>query len=229
MFKTIVTLFRGAAAEAQDNLAGRNAVRILDQQIRDARAGLEQGRRALAVAIAQDRAEARRLGDVRRRIADLDERAIEALRGGRDDLAGEAAVEIANLENDTAAIAAAQATFAEEAARLRTKLAAAERRFLEIERGRRITAAAEIVNKLKSGYAAAAPGTALADAEKTLARLRERQTHQDDVDLELEVLDAEARSAAATERLEAAGFGPPTRTTAQDVLARLKTRAAQAA
>ena len=229
MFKTIVTLFRGAAADAEDNLVDRNAVRILDQQIRDARAGLEQGRRALAVAIAQDKAEARRLGEVRRRIADLDDRAIEALRGGRDDLAGEAAGEIANLENDAATIAAAQATFAEEAGRLRTKLAAAERRFLEIERGRRITAAAETVNKLKSGFAAAAPGTALADAEKTLARLRHRQAHQDDVEVELEALDAEARSAATAEKLEAAGFGPTTRTTAEDVLARLQARAAQAA
>ncbi|OCC02842.1 hypothetical protein BA190_22000 [Labrys sp. WJW] len=229
MFKTIVTLFRGAAAEAEDNLIDRNAVRILDQQIRDARAGLEQGRRALAVAIAQDKAEARRLGDLRRRIADLDERAIEALRGGRDDLAGEAAAEIANLENDAAAIAAAQATFAAEAARLRTKLAAAERRFLEIERGRRITAAAETVNKLKSGFAEAAPGAALTDAERTLVRLRERQVHQDDVDLELEALDTGARSAATAEKLEAEGFGPSTRTTAKDVLARLKAQAAQAA
>lgn len=41
MFKTIVTLFRGAAVEAEDNLIDRNAVRILDQQIRDARPGLE--------------------------------------------------------------------------------------------------------------------------------------------------------------------------------------------
>lgn len=85
------------------------------------------------------------------------------------------------------------------------------------------------MNRLKSGFTAAAPGTAPADAEKTLARLRERQAHQDNVDLELEALDAGARSAATAERLETEGFGPSTRTTAKDVLTRLKARAAEAA
>ena len=61
MLKTIVTLFRGAAFRAEEEFADRSALLILDQQIRDAAAGIERAKRALAVAIAQDEAEGKRL------------------------------------------------------------------------------------------------------------------------------------------------------------------------
>jgi len=61
MLKTIVTLFRGAAFRAEEEFADRSALLILDQQIRDSAAGIERAKRALAVAIAQDEAEGKRL------------------------------------------------------------------------------------------------------------------------------------------------------------------------
>jgi hypothetical protein len=60
MLKTIVTLIRGAAFRAEEEFADRSALLILDQQIRDAAAGIERAKRALAVAIAQDEAEGKR-------------------------------------------------------------------------------------------------------------------------------------------------------------------------
>ena len=42
MFKTIVTLMRGAAFRAEEELTDRSALLILDQQIRDAAAGIER-------------------------------------------------------------------------------------------------------------------------------------------------------------------------------------------
>src|SRR5260370_1353530 len=62
MFKTIVTLVRGAAFRAEEEFADRSALLILDQQIRDAAAGIERAKRALAIAIAQDEAEGTRPG-----------------------------------------------------------------------------------------------------------------------------------------------------------------------
>ena len=82
MLKTIVTLFRGAAFRAEEEFADRSALLILDQQIRDSAAGIERAKRALAVAIAQDEAEGKRLETTLSRIADLEERAVAALSGG---------------------------------------------------------------------------------------------------------------------------------------------------
>ena len=41
MLKTIVTLFRGAAFRAEEEFVDRGALLILDQQIRDAAAGID--------------------------------------------------------------------------------------------------------------------------------------------------------------------------------------------
>ena len=79
MLKTILTLMRGAAAAAEEEVVDRNALLILDQQIRDAAGAIERGKRALALAIAHDEAEGKRLDSTLARIADLEERATAAL------------------------------------------------------------------------------------------------------------------------------------------------------
>lgn len=226
MFKTFATLFRSAAATAEESLIDRNALLILDQQIREARSALERGRHALAIAMAQDDAEGKRLDDTRRHIADLEQRATEALRGGRDDLAEEAAEVIAALEADGTAIAEAQMTFATEARRLKRHVANAQQRFSEIERGRRLAQAAEAVRKLKTSGGLTATGStpALANAEASLKRLRARQIEDAAVEAHLQTIDEGSRARTVSERLEAQGFGQRTRPTSSDILARLKAR-----
>jgi phage shock protein A len=231
MFKTLLTLLRGSVAAAEQEVADRSALLILDQQIRDAAAALERARRALAVAIAQDEAEGTRLESTLARIADLEERAGAALAAGREDLAAEAAETIALMEGDRDAIRQARATFAAEAAQLKTAVANAAHRLAELERGRRIAQAAEAVRRLKTGCASpgGAANAALADAEATLRRLRERQAEDAAAEAALQSLDPAAAPEAVAKRLEAAGFGRRTRPTAADVLERLRRRADAAA
>src|SRR4051794_1033995 len=150
MFKTIVTLMRGAAAAAEEQVVDRSALLVLDQQIRDAATGIERSKRALAIAIAQDEAEGKRLETTLKRIADLEERAAAALGGGREDLAAEAAEAIALMEADRDAIREARAAFAADIAQLKSTVANAGHRLQELERGRRIAVAAESVRRLKA-------------------------------------------------------------------------------
>src|SRR5712671_3749414 len=98
MLKTIITLVRGASFRAEEAFADRSALLILDQQIRDSAAAIERAKRALAIAIAQDEAEGKRLETTLARIADLEERALAALDGGAEELASEAAEAIAVME-----------------------------------------------------------------------------------------------------------------------------------
>jgi phage shock protein A len=221
MLKTIVTLFRGAAFRAEEEFADRSALLILDQQIRDSAAGIERAKRALAVAIAQDEGEGKRLESTLARIADLEERAVAALGGGNDELATEAAETIAVMEADRDAIREARATFAREIAGLKAAVRRSGQRLAELERGRRIAMAAESVRRLKTGGIAGPAGNAaLADAESTLRRLRERQAEDAAAETAYETFDSNPVGIA--EKLEAAGFGKRTRPTAADVLARLK-------
>jgi phage shock protein A len=225
MFKVLFALARGTAAAIEEDLTDRSALLILDQQIRDAAAAAERGKRALGVAIAHDEAEGRRLEATLARIADLEERAVAALKGGREDLASEAAENIAMMEADSNAIREARATFGREIAHLKRAMTDASRRLAELERGRRIAQAAEAVRRLKSGRSVDIGGAAaLADAETTLKRLRERQAEDAAIDASVQALDAERAADGIAIRLEEAGFGKRTRPTASDVLDRLRKR-----
>jgi phage shock protein A len=204
MFKTVVTLFRGSVAAAGEELEERTALLILDQQMRDAAAAVERSKRTLALAIAQDQQEGRK----------------------REDLARDAAEAIAGLEADRDAAMTARALFATEIARLKWHVANAQARITELDRGRRVARASEAVHSLRrSGIEAARPyESTLPEAESTLRRLRERQMEAQAADDALVELDAATGPLATAERLAEQGFGPRLKTTADDVLARLKSR-----
>ena len=79
MFKTIITLFRGATHDAEEAFADRHALSILNQQMRDSAVAVEQARKAVAVAMAQNRQEADQFDRLVARIADLEARTIAAI------------------------------------------------------------------------------------------------------------------------------------------------------
>jgi phage shock protein A len=228
MIKTVLTLVRGAAAAAEEELVDRNALWVLDQQIRDATAAIARSKRALALAIAQDEAEGRRLEATLTRIADLETRTVAALTAGREDLAQEAAEAIALMEADRDAIKKARASFAAEATQLKACVTQASQRLAELERGRRIAQAAEAVRRMKVESTGTTGAACLAEAETTLRRLRERQAQDTAAAAALDRLDAGTAPDGIAHRLEAAGFGPRTRPTADSVLQRLRPHASAA-
>lgn len=224
MLKTLMTLMRGGAARAGEEIADRNALLLLDQQIRDASSGVARARRALAVAIAADRQEDGRIAATDSRIADLEQRVRAALGGGRDDLACEGAEAIAALEADREAAVLAKSHFVGEATRMRAHLGDAERRLAEVERGRRTARAAEAVRDLRKGWTedASLHRATLKEAEETLTRLRARQNEVTCADDVLASLDPATAPERVVEKLAEEGFGPALRTGADDVLARLR-------
>jgi len=231
MFKTVLTIFRGSVAAAGEELEDRTALLVLDQQMRDAGSAVERSKRTLAIAIAQDQMEGRRLDATNARIADLELRATAALDGGREDLAREAAQQIANLEADRDAAMTARTLFASEITRLKRQVAGAEARITDLDRGRRLARAAEAVRALRrGGIEAARPyESTLPEAENTLKRLRERQIEAQAADEALIELDGTSGPLATAEKLAEQGFGPRLKSTADDVLARLHAKRTQAA
>ncbi|MGY4229371.1 phage shock protein A [Bradyrhizobium sp. USDA 4503] len=231
MFKTVFTLFRGTVAVAEEELQDRTALVILDQQMRDAAAAVDRSKRTLALAIAGDQQEGRRLDATNARIADLEVRASAALDGGREDLAREAAQAIANLEAERDAAMTARALFASEITRLKRHVGTAEARIAELDRGRRLARASEAVRSLRrSGIEAVRPyESTLPEAEATLKRLRERQMEIQAADEALVEIDAASGPSATAEKLAEQGFGPRMKSTADDVLARLKAKRPPAA
>ena len=231
MFKSIVTIFRGRAAEAGEAIIDANAMTILDQQIRDCVAAIESTKRTLALAIAQERQEQARLEKIAQRIASLEARAAEALEAGNEELAMEAAEAIASMENEHADASEALTRHARETERLRGVVKQAGARLTELERGRRTARKNAAVLKLRDvqcGTDASFQST-LREAEATLSRLKQRQGDLDAAAQALDELDAETSPDTVEEKLARAGFGPPTSSQARDVLNRLKAARANAA
>lgn len=105
---------------------------------------------------------------------------------------------------------------------------ASEARLQELQRGERLARATEQAQKLD--VSVAGPGFAtLDDAEETLARLRLRQSQNELTSAALKDMEGATRPAGIIEKLANAGFGPPLHTSADDVLARLKSRVNPAA
>jgi phage shock protein A len=199
MFKQILTLVRGTAHEAAAGVVARRALVVLGQQSRDAAAAIRAAQRGLAMAVAADAQEQKRLEAMAARIAGLEARARAAMAGGREDLAMLAAGGIAVLEMDSVAAAEARVQAGRDILQLRRRLSEAERRFAALERGRRQVQVGEAVARLQGSAGL------LEEAEATLDGVRFRHA---------------AMLASPEMQLDEAGFGLPM-ITAESVLARL--------
>jgi phage shock protein A len=227
MLKTVLTLVTSRAAGAAEQAADRNALSLVDHDLRHARSALQVSRRALGLAVAQGRAERRRAEAATRAIADLEDRALEALAAGREDLGRRAAVAIAALSAERAAAEDAAGALEDAAGELRRGMAEATTRLSSLDRERRVAAVAEAGLTAR----AAAAGLAASDgpipsAQALLERLRLRQEADGiacDAAASAEPLGAAAALGAS---LAASGFGPPPPHSAEAVLARLKARLA---
>jgi phage shock protein A len=228
MFKTFVTLMRGRAFQAEERVKDQNALALLDQQMRDAAGAVDRAKRALAVAIAKDKQEEQRLVATRRQMKELEQRAVAALQGRREDLAQKAAEAIAALEKDAGAAQKARDYFGAEIAKLERHVSRQAARLTDLERGRRVAGAAQAMRVARAGRVEPAPcfeGT-LSEAETTLERLRAQQTETEAMEAALDAMDTAHAGGALAETMAAQGFGPPTAPCAADVFARMKEKAA---
>lgn len=231
MLKVLSTLMRGAAAEAEEAVFEANAIRILEQQLRDAAVALEHSKRELACAMAHRASEARAVEAVDARIAELEASGAAAIAGGRDDLAEEVATVIAAAEDELAERRAAGSKLDVDITRLRQLADDGRRRLTDLRRGLEMARAQEALRRAgANGRRALATGAgALREAEATLCRIRHSHRKAEDVAAAAESLEAGASGKDLEDRLSDAGFGPNLKTKPADILARLRQRSASPA
>jgi phage shock protein A len=190
----------------------------LDRSIAAAHHAHTSARRALAVAMAEETRETERRLALVTQTADLEQRAIAALRSGRDDLASRAAEAIATMTADINASERASQRFAAEVTLARREVDAQRRRLSELDRGRRL---ARIDNALTATMHASQTGLdSFSEAEAALAKVV-----VDNHDARFVQQEFAPQAEPLIERMSDAGFGVPTQVRACDVLARLRAAA----
>ncbi|WP_255588441.1 PspA/IM30 family protein [Jannaschia pagri] len=224
MLQTLSTLLRGASARAEEATRDRYAIELIDQKIREADTALRTAKAGLASLIQRERAERRQLDALTARTADLTERARQALADGRDDLAAEAAEAIARQEDEANQRQETLARLEARVIRLRGTVETAHRRLFDLRQGataaRALRREQDLQTRLRSTNLGQSPA---AEAQDLIDRVLSRDDPGEEADI-LSDIDRDLNDVALPERLADGGYGPPTRTRAADVLARLKTQ-----
>ncbi len=226
MIKQLLTLMRGTINSAAEDFTGRHALTLLEQQMREATQGVTTARKAVAIAIAQTQQEKIQHDALVKRIADLEQRTIAAIKQDKQDLAKEAATCIALMESERATSEEAQKIYASELGRLKINVQAAEMKLRELRRGQRLATATDKVHKLREQPIQSGLNT-LEDAETTLNKLRQRQTQHDLTSQAIDEMVQTGNPVNIAEKLAGAGCGSPLKSSADDVLARLTKKASK--
>ncbi|MTI02215.1 PspA/IM30 family protein [Roseibium sp. RKSG952] len=224
MFGTLKTLINGANARAEDRLRDTYSIELIDQKIREADQNLKAAKLTLASLIQRKRNEARQVDVLQSRIDDLMARAEQALADGRQDMVQSAAQAVADLENEKTIRTQTVDRLETRVLQLRQTVEAANRRILDLKQGaisaRAVKREQGLQKRLNRHLGGESP---IDEAEGLINRVMQ----QDDPFEQSEILreiDAGLDHTNVAERMEEAGYGPKTRSTAADVLARLKSK-----
>lgn len=222
MFNTLKTLVVGANARADEKLREEFSIELIDQKIREATQSLKAAKLSLAGLIQQQRVEKRQLDGLNARVADLMARAKEALAGGRDDLAQSAAQAVADLENECAVRHQTVDRLDARIFQLRQTVETANRRILDLKQGalaaRSVRREQAMQKRLNHHVGGDGP---IREAEELIASVVNAKDPFEQGQI-LDEIDRGLDHSQIALRMEEAGFGPKTRSTASDVLARLK-------
>lgn len=222
MFSTLVTIFRGRAERAREQLEVAEAATLIEQKIRDAETGHDRAKHSLASLILRERNEERTLAALDSRISDLEDRARQALAAEMTELASEAAEAIADLENEAEARQKALDRTRLSVQRLRLMVEKCERRLVELRQGLITAQSMETERRTHHDSQRDIAGlAAIVEGEAVLDRLLSQPDPIEQAEI-LEDLQAELSGDDLVTRLSAEGFGAATRTRGQDVLARLQ-------
>jgi len=222
VWSKLSALFRGAAHEGAQSVVDANALRILDQEIRDADTAQAKARDDMAGLVARRRM----LENEGKNFADqalkYEASARAALAKGDQALALEVAQRIADLERDAGVKAGQVAELKTAEARLRQVISQTDTKIEALRREIEVVKVNESVQRAQSAVVArtSGAGSSLGSAADSLKRIKERQAVREEKFRAAGELEDMRTGADLDAKLRLAGILPG-EAGAQDVLARL--------
>lgn len=177
IFKKLVTALRGSINEAGESVIDAQALRILDQEIRDADAELKQAKESLANLLAQQIMADKEVQTTQAKIAEYENYALKALESNNEGLALEVAEKLSTLENQNENHKKQATYFAESVKNLRQSISQTEINIRNLKQQVDIVKATESVQKAQSAIAQRYGGSTakLETALDSLERIKKRQ------------------------------------------------------
>ena len=222
IWNKLFTLGRAGAHEATAAVVDANALRILDQEIRDADTAQGKARDDMATLVARRRILEKEVAGFRDQVTKYEASARAAVQKGDMDLARQVAQRIADLESEIALKEPQIGDMRAAEDQLHQAVTATDRRIETLRREVEVVKVNESVQKAQAAVSArgAGAGASLGSAADSLARIKERQMIRGEKIKAAGELEDRRTGADLDEKLRLAGILPG-QSSADDVLARL--------
>ena len=227
IFSKIITAIRGGAREVGEDIVDANAMRIFEQEIRDAETHLTQAKRNLTDVLAKQMQAGRELKRTKATLTEHEGYAVQALNAGNEALALEVAEKIAELEQQQLEQQQNLDSFTANAEKLKDLVKRSERQLAEHQRQLSMVKTTDSVQKATSAITDnfSASNSKLLSAKDSLERIKQKQQDFDDRMLAADQLQAQNSDQSLKDKLAAAGIGQQ-QSSANSVLERLKAKQA---
>lgn len=225
LWSKMLTALRGGINEAGEAVVDTQALRILDQEVRDASSELKLSKEGLVSIIAQQKVAEKKVGSLKESITEYEGYAIQALNKEDGVLALEVAEKIADLENQLAAEAQSVEGFSTSANNLKAAIASADNNIKRLKQQIDTVKATESVQRAQESVSQryAGSNSKLQTAMDSLERIKENQALTAAKLQATEELHAETGEQSLQDKLQKAGIAPQGQQ-ASAVLDRLKNK-----
>jgi len=225
LLKKIFTAMRGGAREVGEAVVDANAIRILEQEVKDAENHIAKAKQDLTTVIAKEMQATREIERISKQVAEYEGYAVDALNKGDETLATEIAEKIAGLESELSTHTETQKSFSANASRLKDLVKQTERQLAEHKRQLTMVKTTDSVQKATSAISDnfSNSNSKMMSATESLERIKQKQRDFDDKMKAAETLEAENSDVSLDAKMKKAGIGPQT-STASSVLDRIKAK-----
>ena len=221
----VATAVRGGVSEAGEAIADNQALRILDQEIRDADNGLSKSKEALTGIIAKRKLADKKVESLKSSLTEYEGYAMQALDKGDEELANEIAGKIAGLETELMGEEGVAKSFADSESQLRKAVTHTAANLKRLRQQVDTVKATETVQKAQAAVAARHSGTgsSMRSALDSLERLKNKQAERAAKFEAASELAESTEEVSLDDKLKAAGIVGGG-ASGGDVLARLKAK-----
>jgi len=208
IWNKLLTAVRGGATEVGEAIVDTQALRILDQEMRDARKHLDQAKQSLTGVMAEKMGVDRKVKQLAASVTEHEGYAIKAMEAGNDALALEVANKIAEISEELDAQQKLLDGYNSNVSQLKKTINETERNVRAMEREVSVVKTTEAVNKANAAAAAKFSGSnsSMRSATDSLERIKaKQQKRQDQMQAAME-LQNEGSGADLSAKLKEAGI-----------------------
>jgi len=220
IFSKLFSALKGGANEMGEAVVDVNAIRIFEQEIRDAKSDLAKAKESEISLVAQRKQAEAKVKQLNKQVEEYEAHATAALQKGDEALALETAGHIASLVENKASVELNAESLKVNCTKIRTQISKTEDQLQEMESQLSQIKATDSVHKAQESIHnnINAGNSSVSSAKESLERIKQKQAN---FEAKQEAAEELAVESSLDKKLAEAGIGKKT-PDARDILAKLK-------